>query len=103
MRCLSDFELNKKQGTKLSKRARCGGVVAVTQYSDVLSSLVETSRRFGGKRASSTLHFILYLKENSDVCIFVAAEGDSMSLLNLSKFAIRLVVEFLKTVIFNYA
>jgi hypothetical protein len=101
--CLSDFELNKKQGTKLSNRARFVGVVAVTEYSGVLCSLVETYRRFGGIYYFLFLHFILYPKENSDVCIFFPADGDSTSLLNLKKFVIRLVAEFLKTVIFNYA
>jgi hypothetical protein len=42
VRFLPDFELNKKQGTELSKRARFGGVVSVTEYSGVLYSLVET-------------------------------------------------------------
>jgi hypothetical protein len=46
--CLSGFELSEKQGTKLSNHARFGGVVAVTEYSVVLCSLVETYRRFGG-------------------------------------------------------
>jgi len=53
--------------------------------------------------ATSILHFILYPKENCDVCIFFPADGDSTCFLNLSKFVMRLVVEFLKTAIFNYA
>jgi len=48
VRSLSDFELNKKQGTKLSNHPRFGGVVAVTEYSGVLCSLIETYRHFGG-------------------------------------------------------